>query len=1692
MLPNFDLEPLDIESEVLVPNLSPYQYFAFRFLADGNSLDQLSQFEGFKYNKTIITCIKRLAFGLEWTPHEAKGGRKPFLCPYDENKFVEQLSSEIDSGNSQPTAQILQRIQDIHEKRFNIAMNAFAIMNRWDLKLKYEDKGYSYVGYKYLYEFIDRHKYKYRFELIHMDEIEALRIANGCPMILRPWYQSFIELKKGYRDICVFGADEMGIELSSRKLNFLTKRTNRISVAADPQFPHTTVMFAHSMGGYALPPFVIMQGNTETNDMRELLKINNLFIATNASGWMTEAMFALWCMYFSCQLSQYKLHNDINFNEKVLLILDGHSSRACVLGLEILKLSNVDVLTLVSHTSHVSQMFDVQLAAPLKAKFSSYYKSYLAKFEKKEISNIQKQRLAMLCAIQDSWSEVANPHNCKKSGKKAGYKVHNDADIEKFFNDKKNRVASDLLASAFRADASTRRQKKKGRSSFSGNYLQASSSTSEIHALQTTDVDSVIPENYQYDFDRNEQSSEIQQEINEIREDTIDTFSRLTINGKILTSSEMINHIRAFKESRHGDTCLHIKFPVELIYQVEIEVWICDFFNVLHLNGTHLLSSLPSLLIDYTKFRSINNIVIFPRHINFLTPEAIVDINHLRLPHSLSVFPCTSTRYFSKKIKFIQKKTNIPMEFAFPPIPEIFHIEPNSISDYRKRLIEGINLLDCELCLCLLRLINKFFPYSDSRFKSKDVSNICVVSNDYPNTSALVKELPYFGVVIEQHKEIFQLITMDPRIPRKKQNLKEELIKASKFIHYSIISLMETEENGNLEDLRKIDTMFVEHLSSDKQMNQDECEIILQKSKNKIDKFNPEQKFLFSRLSSQSKVAVLELNKNDRIKALYQPDHYYPYFNRLNKTQRVIFLGKCKQEAFQAFQKFSENEWRDINLLNLPDLKAYIKSKLQEFATNQPILKTSNSINIANPLHSEINADIRSHSERSVAFQKPTFENVYSNPSILDELNPENYPKLSIKQVRLLLGKVHLAPWQIALLNESMVKIMKFEEIIQLKEEQSYLIEQEQLVNLNRQQVRSCPSHIIPLLPYPIYLNVSKEQIQYLTEEQKGNIQQREILHNTTFTQMIDVRHVMAEAEEHSQNNYNINPIEDQDPDFFNSPPDSPIIDSDPPPLPTNVISTESQQNSSFLLPYNLIQTHYPEESISPPQKKISSKFIRAPFPLNNNLQEIHNNEETNVSDSSSDDESEQDIDDDNPHFEPTQDPNGGNLQDELEHELDLASPQQDYIVPIFEENTNPIEFLSIAYNYLKFISSHSEKYSFQRELYIQWKNAYDQIPNENDIMDFYYNPFESFISRGSLVEITYDEEFENFRYFSSKIFLPFEFSSASKGLSQFPSKYTQDETWEEIPLGSQAFLIHNQPYIIIPNENDCNIFTVKDQTIIKIFNIKNIPILKLIVDEEKELIYFLTPVEILNYSIRTKEKLNPLNFQDYIKEDEDVTEFLLAAYNGVLILSTHEQLLIYKQFQSTIDNLSEFNQILPLKIIQQSDNIVFDILLGWNGNIFSYTENNFYIEEYSTNGHLLSLYPAMPFLEKVYSLKHLDYLYICTIHSFNENYIMNFINMMNYTITLQLCHNNKIKKVKYYNHGKITLIFILDEVNQLICYELENGILINAVQHHQQIIDFTFDFIEGKLKLLFSHGLCTISWPFPIMENDLILKEES
>ena len=105
-----------------------------------------------------------------------------------------------------------------------------------------------------------------------------------------------------------------------------------------------------------------------------------------------------------------------------LLIIDGHSSRACPLALLLLRKASIDVLILPSHTTHVLQLFDVGLVSPLKTAFSPLFWKVL----KEAINNQQlptnapKLRYSAVMGFLDAWKVTYTHKNCLSAAKAVG------------------------------------------------------------------------------------------------------------------------------------------------------------------------------------------------------------------------------------------------------------------------------------------------------------------------------------------------------------------------------------------------------------------------------------------------------------------------------------------------------------------------------------------------------------------------------------------------------------------------------------------------------------------------------------------------------------------------------------------------------------------------------------------------------------------------------------------------------------------------------------------------------------------------------------------------------------------------------------------------------------------------------------------------------------------------------------------------------------------------------------------------------------------------------------------------------------------------------------------------------------------------------------------------------------------------
>jgi len=133
---------------------------------------------------------------------------------------------------------------------------------------------------------------------------------------------------------------------------------------------HITGVFPISYNGICPVPLVIMGSlNNVLKILQKFEKDRKALIRNNSCGFMTKEIFFDYCIHFIDFIRNKQNENYFSLNEPILLILDGHISRANVAALVLLRNENIHFLTLPSHLTHILQPYDVGIAQSLRSSF---------------------------------------------------------------------------------------------------------------------------------------------------------------------------------------------------------------------------------------------------------------------------------------------------------------------------------------------------------------------------------------------------------------------------------------------------------------------------------------------------------------------------------------------------------------------------------------------------------------------------------------------------------------------------------------------------------------------------------------------------------------------------------------------------------------------------------------------------------------------------------------------------------------------------------------------------------------------------------------------------------------------------------------------------------------------------------------------------------------------------------------------------------------------------------------------------------------------------------------------------------------------------------------------------------------------------------------------------------------------------
>lgn len=158
----------------------------------------------------------------------------------------------------------------------------------------------------------------------------------------------------------IFNVDETGITTVQKPNRIIARRGSRQvgALTSAERGTLVTLAFAANALGNVIPPlFVFPRVRYQDHFIRDG-PVGSVG-AGNPSGWMQEETFILF-------LKHFQKHSNASVSNKVLLVLDNHSSHIHINALDFCKLNGIVLLSFPPHCSHKLQPLDRSVFGPLK------------------------------------------------------------------------------------------------------------------------------------------------------------------------------------------------------------------------------------------------------------------------------------------------------------------------------------------------------------------------------------------------------------------------------------------------------------------------------------------------------------------------------------------------------------------------------------------------------------------------------------------------------------------------------------------------------------------------------------------------------------------------------------------------------------------------------------------------------------------------------------------------------------------------------------------------------------------------------------------------------------------------------------------------------------------------------------------------------------------------------------------------------------------------------------------------------------------------------------------------------------------------------------------------------------------------------------------------------------------------------
>ena len=367
----------------------------------------------------IKTCIIRSALSQFWIKG-LKGGPNNYLCSQDMRQLETIIIERAEGRQALTTESALEEAEQLKVSRYKKALDFLKLIGCLQLAeglLATEIRQPSRSWINSLEDKIDCY-------LSRVSHLDSNRFDACSPAVIDDYFNKFESIFAATPKDLFFVADETMMALSSRELKVLIPTSIKHYIeSAPPDSVHITALCVHNLMAVKPPLFVILSQLRNTpNELQSLVQSGKIWLGSSSAGWMDRELFMCWSINFINWLHYHRTTLPSTICDKpAVLLLDGHPSRQCPAALHLFRFANVHVIVLPSHTTHLLQVFDVILAAPLKSAFTKIFNEYKKK-KKYVIPNNQAATMRNLLvhsmiAAFDAVCTVDNVHvGARKTG----------------------------------------------------------------------------------------------------------------------------------------------------------------------------------------------------------------------------------------------------------------------------------------------------------------------------------------------------------------------------------------------------------------------------------------------------------------------------------------------------------------------------------------------------------------------------------------------------------------------------------------------------------------------------------------------------------------------------------------------------------------------------------------------------------------------------------------------------------------------------------------------------------------------------------------------------------------------------------------------------------------------------------------------------------------------------------------------------------------------------------------------------------------------------------------------------------------------------------------------------------------------------------------------------------------------------